>query len=160
MKQAILVFGVFLLSLSLSLSCDRERVYEQFITIKDQSWNSNDILHFNVNINDTASAHNVFIAVRNTGQYEYSNLFMFITAHSPNGSLTRDTTEIILANEHGKWLGKGSAAVYTLYYPYRQNIRFPLRGIYQFDIEQAMWIKDLKHVSHIGLRIERANKRK
>jgi gliding motility-associated lipoprotein GldH len=156
MKQAVLLIGTILLI----WSCDRHRVYEQFVTVKDQTWNSSDIVHFNVNISDTASAHNVYIAVRNTGQYEYSNLFMFVTAFSPNGSKTRDTTEVMLANEHGKWLGKGSAAVYTLYYPYRQNVRFPLRGIYQFDIEQAMWIRNLKHVSHIGLRIEKVNNRK
>ena len=69
---------------------------------------------------------------------------------------TRDTVEIILADEHGKWQGKGAASVFTLYYPYQTNIRFPLRGIYTFDIEQAMWIKDLKHISDIGLRIEKA----
>ena len=27
-----------------------------------------------------------YIAVRNTGKYEYSNLYLFVTAHSPNGS--------------------------------------------------------------------------
>jgi gliding motility-associated lipoprotein GldH len=136
-------------------SCDRQKVYEQFQTIKDQSWNSFDIQHFNINITDTASSHNVYIAVRNTGQYEYSNIYLFVTAHSPNGTIVRDTTEITLADERGKWLGKGSASVYTLFYPYRENIRFPLRGIYRFDIEQAMWVKDLKHISHIGLRVEK-----
>lgn len=144
----------------LMISCDRHRVYEQFVTLDNQTWNSSNVLHFNVNITDTASAHNVYISVRNTGQYEYSNLFMFVTAQSPNGSIAIDTIEVILANEHGRWLGKGSAAVFTLHHPYRENIRFPLRGIYRFDIEQAMWIKDLQHVSHVGLRIEKAKRRK
>ena len=71
----------------------------------------------------------------------------------------RDTTEIILADDHGKWLGKGSASMYTLVLSLSENIRFPLRGIYQFDIEQAMWIKDLKHISDIGLRIEKADQK-
>ncbi len=142
------------------IACDRQMVFEQFETIKNQTWNSNDILHFNVNITDTASAHNVYISVRNTGQYEFSNLYMFVTAKAPSGSLSRDTIEAVLANDHGKWLGKGSAAVYTLYQPYRTNIRFPVKGIYRFDIEQAMWINDLKHISHIGLRIEKAKQKR
>jgi gliding motility-associated lipoprotein GldH len=151
MKKASLIIMVVILS----LSCDRQRVFEQFRSIQVQTWNSNDVLHFNVDINDTTTAHNVLISVRNTGEYEYSNLYLFVTAHSPNGSQVRDTVEITLADAHGKWLGKGAASVFTLYYPYRQNIRFPLRGIYQFDLEQAMWIKDLKHISNIGLRIEK-----
>lgn len=155
--KKIVLFAVLMV---LGFSCDKQRVFEQFITLSKQSWNNSEILHFNVNITDTVEAHNVYIAVRNTGQYEYSNLYLFVTARAPNGSQTRDTTEIILANEHGKWQGKGSASMFTLYYPFRQNIRFPMRGIYQFDIEQAMWIKDLKHVSDIGLRIEKADKRR
>lgn len=153
MRTVCLIFTVVLLA----VSCDRQKVYEQFITLEHQTWDSPDKLKFNVNISDTASAHNVYLVIRNTGQYEYSNLYLFVTAHSPNGNVTSDTTEIMLADEHGKWLGEGSASVFTLYYPYRRNIRFPFRGIYQFEIEQAMWVKDLEHVSHVGLRIERAN---
>jgi gliding motility-associated lipoprotein GldH len=152
MKKA----GLILMVVVLSLSCDRHRVYEEFRSFKDRTWNSNDILHFNVSISDTTTAHNVSISVRNFSEYEYSNLYLFVTAHSPNGTQIRDTLEITLADERGKWLGKGAAALFTLYYPYRQNIRFPLRGIYQFDIEQAMWIKDLKYIDNIGLRVEQA----
>ena len=123
-----------------------------------QVWNSNEVLHFNVNISDTTTSHNVYIAVRNTGEYAYSNLYLFVTAHSPNGTRMLDTLEITLADERGKWLGKGSASVFTLYYSYRYNIRFPIRGIYQFDLEQAMWIKDMKHISHVGMRIEKTGK--
>jgi len=154
MKRACLIVLVVILS----LSCDRQRVFEEFRPIQGQAWNSNDVLHFNVNINDTTTAHNVYISVRNTGEYEYSNIYLFITAHSPNDSQVRDTVEITLADEHGKWLGRGAASVFTLYHPYRHNIRFPFRGIYQFDLEQAMWIKNMKHISNIGLRIEKAGK--
>jgi gliding motility-associated lipoprotein GldH len=154
MKKAFLILCVVVLG----LSCDRQKVFEHFTAIQGSSWNSFDIIHFNVNITDTVTAHNVYISVRNTGQYQYSNLYLFVTTHSPNGSMVRDTVEVILADERGKWLGKGPASVYTLYHPYRQNIRFPLKGIYQFDIEQAMWIKDLKYISNIGLRIEKAGK--
>jgi gliding motility-associated lipoprotein GldH len=152
MKKASLI----LLVLLINISCDKQRVFEEFRSFKDHTWNSHDILQFNVSMTDTASAHNIYLSVRNTGEYEYSNLYLFITTHSPNGTMVRDTVEIILADERGKWLGKGAASVFTLYQPFRQNIRFPLRGIYQFEVEQAMWIKDLKHISDIGLRIEKA----
>jgi len=150
MKNPLLIFTVaFML-----LSCGKRPEFEEFISLPE-TWNSNNILHFNVNITDTIESKNVFISVRNTGKYEFSNLYLFVTANSPNGSVLRDTVEVVLADEHGKWLGKGAASVFTRYYPYKINIRFPVRGIYTFDIEQAMWIKDLKNISDIGLRIEK-----
>jgi gliding motility-associated lipoprotein GldH len=150
MKKALLIFPVVFIL----LSCNKKPAYEEFISLPG-TWSSNNVLHFNVNITDTVESQNVFISVRNTGKYEFSNLYLFVTANSPNGTALRDTVEIILADEHGKWLGKGAASVFTCYYPYKNNIRFPLRGIYTFDIEQAMWIKDLKNISDIGLRIEK-----
>jgi gliding motility-associated lipoprotein GldH len=149
---------LYLMVVSLLISCDKNRIFEEFKSIQKQTWSSNNILHFNASIMDTSLIYNVYISVRNTGNYEYCNLYLFVTTHSPSENSIRDTVEIMLADEHGKWYGKGAASVYTLYYPYKVNIKFPLRGIYTFDIEQAMWIKDLKHINDIGLRIERASK--
>jgi gliding motility-associated lipoprotein GldH len=149
--------GLFTLLVLICFSCDKQKVFEEFVSIDGPSWNSNNILHFNVNMADSAQAYNVLLSVRNSGKYEFSNLYLFVTAHSPNGSFIRDTVEIALADDRGKWLGKGAASMYTTYYPYRQNIRFPVRGIYTFDVEQAMWIKDLKNISDIGLRIEKSD---
>jgi gliding motility-associated lipoprotein GldH len=148
--------GLFII-IFISLSgCDRQKVSEQFQSIPGHKWKSSEPVNFNISIEDTASPMNVMISVRNTGQYQYSNLYLFVTAISPDGSQVRDTTEITLADVHGKWLGKGSAAVYTLYYPFRENIRFPRKGIYRFRLEQAMWIRELEYISDIGLRIEKA----
>jgi gliding motility-associated lipoprotein GldH len=152
MKQAILVLTAVLVC----LSCDKQRVYEEFLPVVDQTWSSNNTMHFHVSLSDSSQAYNIYISVRHTGKFEFSNLYLFVTAHSPNGNSIRDTVEITLADERGKWLGKGAASVYTTYCLYRNNIRFPLHGIYTFDIEQAMWIKDLKNVNDVGLRIEKA----
>jgi gliding motility-associated lipoprotein GldH len=152
----ILLFSAMLLMLA---SCRKKTEYEEFVSIPD-AWNSRNLVHFDVNITDTVTSQNVFISVRHSGKYEFNNLYLFVTARSPNGSIKRDTVEIQLADEHGKWQGKGAASVFTMYYPYKTNIRFPITGIYTFTIEQAMWIKDLKNVNNIGLMIEKAAKSK
>jgi gliding motility-associated lipoprotein GldH len=153
MKKA-LFYPVLLL---VCCSCGKRADYEEFVSVPD-TWNSRNVVHFDVNIKDTISPENVYISVRHTGKYEFSNLYLFVTAQSPNGNIKRDTVEIVLANDHGKWLGKGAASVFTMYYPYKTNIRFPLPGIYTFRIEQAMWVRDLKNVSDIGLLVEKAVK--
>ena len=152
----ILLFSALLLMLA---SCRKKTEFEEFVAIPD-AWNNRNLVRFNVNITDTVSSQNVYISVRHSGKYEFSNLYLFVTAESPNGNIKRDTVEIVLADVHGKWHGKGAASVFTLYYPYKTNIRFPVPGIYAFTIEQAMWIRDLKNISNIGLMIEKAGKSK
>lgn len=139
-------------------SCDQTRIFEQYTKIPGSTWNNKNIVHFNVNVADTVSPYNIYINIRNRSQYQYCNIFMFITTYAPNGEFVRDTFEITLADNKGKWLGKGIGNVWNLQVPYHKNIKFPNRGIYMFDIEQAMWEKDLAHITDIGLRVEKTTK--
>ena len=140
----------------LMMSCDKNRVFDQYVKIPDYTWSNKNIIHFDVNIADTVNAHNIYINVRNRSQYPYSNIFLFITTYAPNGEYARDTFEITLADNRGKWLGKGVGNVWSLQVPYLKNIKFPYRGIYIFDIEQAMWDNNLADITDVGLRVEKA----
>ena len=119
-------------------------------------WNKENIIQFKVNISDTVSSHNIYINLRNGSKYPYSNIFLFITTHAPNGVSVRDTFEITLADNRGKWLGKGIGNAFSNQVLYLKNVRFPYRGIYVFDIEQAMWNIKLAHIIDVGLRIEKS----
>ncbi len=140
----------------LTVSCDRNRVFEQYVKIPGSIWNSKNIVHFDVNIADTVNPHNIYINIRNRSQYSYSNIFMFITTYAPDGLFARDTFEITLADSRGRWQGEGIGNVWSLQVPWHKNIKFPDRGIYMFDLEQAMWEEDLANITDVGLRVERA----
>ncbi len=139
----------------LLLSCDKNRVFDQNIKIPGSIWNKENIIQFKVNISDTVSSHNIYINLRNGSKYTYSNIFLFISTHAPNGVSIRDTFEITLADAKGNWLGKGIGNAFSNQVLYLKNIRFPFRGIYVFDIEQAMWNAKLAHITDVGLRIEK-----
>ena len=136
-------------------SCDKNRVFEQNTPIPKESWNFKNVIHYDVNIADTVRAHTVYLNIRNTGSYQYSNIYLFITTHAPNGSFVKDTFEIKLADERGRWLGNGTGNIFSRQVPFKQNIRFPFRGIYTFDIQHAMWNENLEGITDIGLRVEK-----
>lgn len=136
------------------VSCDENRVYEEIVSIKNETWNFKDSLHFDVNISDTVNPFNVLINIRNAGSYQYSNIFLFITTHAPNGISVKDTFEIALADKSGKWFGSGTGNLFNYQAYYKRNIKFPYRGIYMFDIQHAMWNEELKGISDVGLRLE------
>ncbi len=146
---------LWLVLMAVICSCDRNRVFEENITLPNHQWDKTDVLVFNVAINDTVSPHNIYVNIRNGGQYQYSNLFLFIRTVSPSGHWIRDTIECTLANEKGRWLGSGLGDIAALQVPYKVNVRFPYTGLYSFEIEQAMRTDQLKHLFDIGLRVER-----
>jgi gliding motility-associated lipoprotein GldH len=130
-------------------------VFEENVKIPEYKWDTENIIHFDVSINDTVSSHNIYVNIRNSAKYEYSNLYLFIETKAPNGNSLKDTFEITLADHYGKWYGRGAGSAYSLQTPFKTNIRFPYRGIYSFDIEQAMWDKELPGITDVGLRIEK-----
>ncbi len=146
---------IWLILIASIYSCDQNRVFEENIALPDHRWNRTNVLVFNVEISDTVNPHNIYVNVRNGGQYQYSNLFLFVRTVSPTGHWIRDTVECTLANEKGRWLGSGLGDIATLKIPYKMNVRFPYQGLYTFEIEQAMRTEELKHMFDIGLRVER-----
>jgi gliding motility-associated lipoprotein GldH len=148
-------FYIAFISIFTLTSCDRNGVYEENINTSDKTWSENDVAKFNVPIKDTVTSHNIYINIRNTTDYSNSNLFLFIATTSPTGASQIDTIECFLADEQGKWLGKGFGYIRDNQIPYKRNIRFPKIGNYKFEIKQAMRTNDLKGIASVGVRIEK-----
>jgi gliding motility-associated lipoprotein GldH len=136
-------------------SCDSKRFYEENKRIEKSVWNSRDKAVFKVNINDILSRYNFYFNLRNNGDYAYSNIYFFLKTVFPNGKIARDTIECQLADYDGKWLGSGISDVKFNRFLFQKGVRFPLKGEYVFEVEQAMRVNDLKGISDIGLRLER-----
>ena len=77
--------------------------------------------------------------------------------HATAGGQSAPGLDSHLADEKGKWLGKGFGYIRDNRIPYKRNIRFPFKGYYKFEIKQAMRTDDLKGISSIGVRIEKSN---
>ncbi len=137
------------------VSCDPNRVYDEFKDIKNGTWYRKENVKFDVQINDTVSYHKVFINTRNSGDYKFSNLYLFINTIYPDRKISRDTVDCLLADDEGKWLGKGLGDLKDCRYLLKKGVRFHQQGIYTFEIEQAMRIDKLEGIESIGIRIEK-----
>jgi len=153
-KGSFFILAIF--SLLLLNSCDGNKVFEQYIEVENAIWHKENIAKFNIDIKDTSSMHNLYINVRNKGNYPYSNLYLFVTIQGPDGSQQTDTVNCILADKRGKWLGKGIGDLWDLKMPYIGGFKFAQSGNYTFMYEQAMRVENgLKGITDVGLRIER-----
>jgi len=160
-KISKLYFFSGLITIMAFASCDRNRVYEKYIKIPNYAWHKDSVAFFAVDIQDTISLHNFYIDIRHTGAYKWSNIYMFIDTQFPSGKRFRDTVNCILANNKGRWLGDGVGDLWDMQVLFKKNVRFPEKGKYIFQFEQAQragkdpYIKVLHDISDVGLRIER-----
>ncbi len=151
---------LFLLLLALvAVACDPDKVFEENREIEGHTWKIGETLHFKVPVEDTLTPQSVFINVRNYSDYPYSNLYLFIHVTSPAGDEVTDTVNFLLADKRGRWLGRGIGDLYFTRLPYKQDILFPYKGIYRFDIAQGMRT-DLEGIRDVGVRVERIKTRK
>lgn len=137
------------------MSCDRYRVFDQSIDIDEKGWDQKDAIVLETEIADTMTLHKIFVNIRNTTDYSFSNIYLFVKTIFPNGRVARDTLQGILADKEGKWLGKGIGKIRDNQILIMKDIRFPYQGLYVFEIEQAMRIKILPGIKDVGLRIEK-----
>jgi len=134
-------------------SCDSNRIYEENIPVEGNTWLSDDIKTFEFVIADTMSALDLYVNVRTTTDYPYSNLYVFLYSDYPNGYTDKDTLEFILASQDGKWLGESSGTVVENQILISRGGRFPASGKYTFKIQHAMREDALPEIIDVGFRV-------
>ena len=137
------------------VSCDRRRVFESYHEIDKNGWNKDSVVVFNFPLTDTIRNNNLFINIRNKGNYPYSNIYLFLTIGSPNGVQKTDTVEFTLAEPSGKWKGSGIGGLYDNQILYKSSVYFPKKGNYMFSIKQGMRDNVLQGIRDVGIRIEK-----
>lgn len=155
----ILKYGLILLTSIIISSCgDKNVVYDESIIIPNAEWDNEEFPYFDININDTLTIYDFYLNIRHLENYRYSNFYMFLHTTFPNGNQTHDTIECIFAYPDGRWIGDGSGSMRDLKILLNNNLRFPIKGNYHFEIEQAMREPVLEGITDVGLRIEAIEK--
>ena len=150
--------ALILTSLFLLTSCHSNVVYTDSFVMPEKKWDLHDIPSFNIPVTDTVNSNNVLFTIRTGSSYPFRNIYLFVSASSPDGKTINDTLQYNLADEKGKWFGKGFGDIRELTLPYKSNVYFPVKGTYQFKVRHGMRIEDLKGVYDFGMRIERISK--
>ena len=157
-----IILGLCIVCLSIA-SCDSNSVFDEYQSVSNE-WNKDSVITFKVNPPDSINSYNVFVNLRNTHDYKYSNLFLIVSTKFPNGKVIKDTLEYKMTKPNGEFLGTGFSDVKENKLWYKENVVFQEAGEYQFDIQHAMrengkvqGIENLEGITDIGLRIENIN---
>lgn len=161
MRSSFIV--LFLLGSILFFSaCDKKRVFDEYQSVR--GWNKDSVIRFDLGELDTSRVYNLFINLRNTNEYKYSNIFLITNMQFPNGKVISDTLEYEMAKPNGEWLGTGFGDVKENKLWYKKNVKFDEAGNYQVSLRQAMRKNDsvqgielLEGITDVGFRIEKTD---
>jgi gliding motility-associated lipoprotein GldH len=159
MKRAltILFFTTTVAVLLTTAGCtDTNALIDQNTAVADHNWPYLNKFGYAFKIDDEKTPYNLYMNLRVTADYKYSNLFVLIVQTGPDKKREIKRYELKLANKDGEWLGEGSGNLYSYQIPFRTGYKFPLKGTYRIEIEQNMRDNPLREVNDVGLRVEKA----
>ena len=154
-KNSSWIIGVGMIVAAM-FSCKGEDIYYQkFVSIPNSTWNAENAVSFDFEIEDTNRVYEFFFNLRNTNDYEYANLFLFWQLVSPDGRIKTDTSQFILANPDGRWLSKSVSGTVIENSMVFLRKSLPTKGKYSFSFKQGMREEKLSSIQDIGLKIKK-----
>ncbi len=144
-----------ILTLLFAVACTSNDVYFQYKSVPSKGWSKDSLFTFDVPIKDTSATYNVYINVRNRGEYRYQNIWFFLSKTTPDKKQTSDSIECYLADQRGKWLGSGLGSIMEMPIIYQQKVRFKTVGTYHYKIVHGMRDSILRGINDIGMRVEK-----
>lgn len=153
---------IVLTSVLLVFSCDSNQIFDEYKSVPNH-WNKDTLMSFTVTPPDSTKLYNLFINVRNTNDYKFSNLFLIAEINFPNGKTVKDTLEYQMAKPNGTLLGQGFTDVKENKLWYKERVQFDEAGTYTVTIQHAMrnngevnGVDNLEGITDVGFRIEPA----
>lgn len=145
---------LFIASLCCYSCTERNVIYNESHSFVNSEWSIYDKADFTVNVSDTSNFYRIGILVRNEGNYQYQNLWLFVDCLTPDSIIHTDTVQYLLCDDFGKWIGKSSiGSLYTTTYLYQDSVKFNKRGSYTYSITHAMRHDLLYGIADVGVKV-------
>lgn len=146
----------FLLTgLILLVSCDRGELYFHYNKVENGKWYRDSVLTFSL---DTLSVeqigeYNISFELTTSMLYPYNDIHLKIDQNLNDTIINSDTLRYKVANEHGKWFGRGVGSLRQLSIPYKTAVQLDSTRNYEFYLFQIMNVDPLKGVEKVGVRV-------
>ena len=81
----------------LMVGCTEHVVFQEVAEVPGGSWSRSWKPQFAFDITDTLAQRDIYLDIRHTGDYRFSNIYIFTTLQGPGGHSFTDTVECTLA---------------------------------------------------------------
>lgn len=133
--------------------CSDQALIDENQAIENSTWSNKQVREFTATVKDVRVPYHVYLNVRNSMEYSFSNLSVLFRQINPDKSTKTHRINVIMADKEGLWVGKGTGNLYAQQVQFLKNYHFPDTGTYTFQIEHNMRLDPLVGITDIGLRI-------
>ncbi len=120
----------------------------RFYALPADGWAYNDTLSFDSLCVDSVTSGRLAVSVRHTNGYLYSNLWLELTTVQGD-SLHRDTVNVPIADDFGKWYGRGVGVSFATIDTLPQ--RYTLQRSMPVYVRHIMRCDTVEDIEQIGL---------
>ena len=158
MKPVKISFLFVVLLATVLASCqDQSVIVDTNIELDKHNWSYTEKVRIPLSIESADIPFNLYLNLRHTSDYKYSNIFLLIHITGPDGKKITERREFKLAQPDGEWLGSGSGNLYSYQILFKEDYKFTLKGKYMIELEQNMRDNPLDHITDAGIRVERVD---
>ena len=133
--------------------CTDHALLDENQPIKNSTWSNKQVREFTATVKDADIPYHVYLNIRNSMEYSFSNLSVLLRQISPDKTTKTYRVKVVMADKEGLWIGKGAGNLYAQQVRFLKNHHFPDTGVYTFRIEHNMRLDPLMGITDIGLRV-------
>lgn len=138
------------------VSCDSNRVYEDYNDFEEAFWHLDSIQTFPFEIVDTTKSYNLLATFRNASSYPFYNLYFQYTLKDSSGNvLVERLKEVeLFDSKTGQPKGSGLGDLFDHSFVLEEGYTFENAGKYSLSFEQYMRRDTLPFILSVGARVE------
>jgi len=146
---------ILFLTATIAVACQTDTLVDQTVSLSENGWLQKNKVIIDFQVADTIKAYDVQVALRQSNEYPYYNLYFVPKILNAEGKvIKRAFAEAFFYDaKTGKPKGSGLGDMYSHQYTIFKGIRFAKAGKYQVTLEQYMRTDTLKGVISAGASI-------
>lgn len=155
MRNSFIRYLIGLTILVCVVSCNQGEAYYKFIPISNHEWDKSQAIFFIVDSSSIMPTKNYALSLElsHSINYQYKNLFL-VLEHTLQDSISlKDTVEMVLIDDSGKWLGTGNGPTRQLSKLYKTSMKIDTALHNKVTVRHAMRDSKLIGIEKIGLKI-------
>ncbi|MHA8080458.1 gliding motility lipoprotein GldH [Aquirufa regiilacus] len=138
-----------------AFACQNDTLVDQTVSLSEHGWLQKNKIVIDFQVTDTSKAYDVRVALRQSIEYPYYNLYFVPKVINPEGKvIKRAFAEAFLYDaKTGKPKGSGLGDMYSHQYTIFKGLHFTRLGKHQVSLEQYMRTDTLKGIISAGASI-------
>lgn len=139
-----------LMAASVTSCSDHHSGFSRFANIDERGWVYGDSVFIVTSGLDSTLTRDLEIAVRHNNDYAYRNIWLEISYRNGHHTII-DSVELMLADEYGRWFGKGFGPSYQM--SKRLSHHFPIADSTKIAVRHIMRVDTLEGIEQVGLTV-------